>query len=47
MPIFMERSILELPAIYINGGRRGFLVKLGTADLLKILKPTLIDAALS
>src|SRR5580765_2702041 len=47
MPIFLERSILELPEIYINGGRRGFLVKLKTEDLSRILAPTLIDAALS
>ena len=47
MPIFMERSILELPEIYINGGRRGFLVKLKTSELSRILNPTLIDAARS
>jgi Cys-tRNA(Pro) deacylase len=47
LPIYMERSILELPAIYINGGRRGFLVRLTTADLVKSLAPRLIDAALS
>ena len=32
LPIYVERSILELPAIYINGGRRGFLVKHHTQD---------------
>lgn len=26
MPVFVEASVLELPLIYINGGRRGFLV---------------------
>ena len=45
--VFMERSILELPEIYINGGRRGFLVKLKTAELSRILNLTLIDAARS
>src|SRR5258705_9265864 len=39
LPIYMERSIAALPAIYINGGRRGFLVKLRAADLVSILKP--------
>jgi Cys-tRNA(Pro) deacylase len=47
MPIFVERSILDLPEIYINGGRRGFLVRLKTGDLSRILELTLIDAALS
>ena len=45
LPIFMERSILELPAIYINGGRRGFLVRIASAELQRVLQPTLVDAA--
>jgi len=47
LPVFMQRSILELPAIYINGGRRGLLVRLASADLERLLKPTLVDAARS
>jgi len=46
LPVYMERSIAALPAIYINGGRRGFLVKLKTADLISILRPGLVDVAL-
>jgi Cys-tRNA(Pro) deacylase len=46
MPIYMERSILALPEIYINGGRRGFLVKLRSADLVRALAPQLVEAAL-
>ena len=46
LPIYMERSITELPAIYINGGRRGFLVRLKTEDLLAVLKPQLVEVAL-
>ena len=45
LPIFAERSILGLPHIYINGGRRGFLVRIATADLERVLKPTPVDAA--
>ncbi len=45
MPIYLERTIAELPAIYINGGARGFLVELAPADLIRLLKPTLVDAA--
>jgi Cys-tRNA(Pro) deacylase len=45
LPIFIERSILELPAIYINGGRRGFLLRLSPADLVKTLHPTPVDVA--
>ena len=45
MPIFLERTILELPKIYINGGRRGFLVCIDPKDLNR-LSPLLVDAAL-
>jgi Cys-tRNA(Pro) deacylase len=45
LPVFMERSILELPEIYINGGRRGFLVRLKSADLVRALAPQLVEAA--
>ena len=47
LPVFVERSILALPAIYINGGRRGFLVKIGTAELSRVLKINPVDVALS
>ena len=46
LPVFMERSITRLPAVYINGGRRGLLVRLKTEDLLAVLKPTLVDVGL-
>jgi len=47
LPVFVERSILELAEIYINGGRRGLLVQLRTADLAKALRFTAVDVALS
>ena len=47
LPVFVERSILELPAIYINGGRRGFLVRIAPADLARLLNPTPVDVARS
>ena len=46
MPVFMERSIAALPAIYINGGRRGLLLRISTADLVRVLAPALVDASL-
>ena len=47
LPVFVERSVLELPMIYINGGRRGFLVRLSPNDLVKALSPTPVDVARS
>ncbi len=46
MPIYLERSILELPKIYINGGRRGFLVGIAPTEIARTLAPVLVDAAL-
>ena len=45
MPVYMERTIADLPRIYINGGRRGYLVGLAPADAIRVLKPVLVDAA--
>jgi Cys-tRNA(Pro) deacylase len=46
LPVYLERSILELPQIYINGGRRGFLVRISPQDILTTLQPHLVDVAL-
>ncbi len=45
LPVYVERSILDLPRLYINGGRRGLLVSLAPADLVRILRATPVDAA--
>jgi Cys-tRNA(Pro) deacylase len=45
MPVYLERSIADLDRIYINGGRRGFLIALAPADLVRALSPTHVDAA--
>jgi Cys-tRNA(Pro) deacylase len=45
LPVYCERSILELPKIWINGGGRGFLVELDPKDLQRVLQPTLVDVA--
>lgn len=37
MPIYVEATILELPRICINGGRRGFLVGLAPQHLVELL----------
>ena len=45
MPVYMERTIAELPKIYVNGGKRGYLVGMSPADAMRVLEPTLVDAA--
>jgi Cys-tRNA(Pro) deacylase len=46
MPVYMERTIADLPRVYINGGRRGFLVGIDPKDLIRLLRPTPVDVAL-
>ena len=46
LPTYMERSILALPKIYINGGRRGFLVGIAPQEIARTLNPQLVDVAL-
>jgi len=45
MPTYMERGIAALPYLYVNGGRRGYLVGMAPADLIRVLKPILVDVA--
>jgi Cys-tRNA(Pro) deacylase len=47
MPVYMERSILALERIYINGGRRGFLLGIAPQDIVGALNPALVDVALA
>jgi len=46
LPVYMERSILELAKIYVNGGRRGYLVGISPADVSRTLQPKLVQVAL-
>ena len=46
LPVYLERSILGLAKIYINGGRRGFLVGLAPGEIVRTLAPQLVDVAL-
>jgi Cys-tRNA(Pro) deacylase len=46
LPVYLERSILDLPKIYINGGRRGFLVGLSPGEIVRTLAPVPVTVAL-
>jgi Cys-tRNA(Pro) deacylase len=47
MPVYCEKTIAALPRIYINGGARGFLVGMDPQDLVRVLRPTLVEVATS
>jgi Cys-tRNA(Pro) deacylase len=46
LPVFVERSILDVEAIYINGGRRGLLVRIAPAELTRVLGATAVEVAI-
>lgn len=46
MPLYMESSIATLPKIYINGGKRGFLVGMAPDELIRVLKPKLVTVGI-
>ena len=43
MPVYMQASIAALEKIYINGGKRGYLVGLAPQTVIDILKPELVE----
>lgn len=46
MPVYLEETIAELPRIYINGGKRGFLIGLDPRELIRVLEPTLVKVGI-
>jgi Cys-tRNA(Pro) deacylase len=47
MPVYMEETILGLPKIYINGGKRGYLVGISPRDAVRILSPKMVKVGTS
>ena len=46
MPVYVEQSILDLEKIYINGGRRGYLIGIAPQVLTQALSATAVQCAL-
>jgi Cys-tRNA(Pro) deacylase len=42
LPVYLEETILDLPRIYINGGKRGFLVGIDPQELVRLLRPVMV-----
>lgn len=45
LPLYVQRSVLDLPAIYINGGNRGFLVRIAPQILVDVLHAQPVECA--
>ncbi len=46
LPVYVEKSVLGLARIYINGGRRGYLVGIEPGELVRLLAAKLVEVAL-
>ena len=46
MPVYAEKTILDLPEIYINGGKRGFLLRITPDVLVTLLNAVPVDCAI-
>jgi Cys-tRNA(Pro) deacylase len=47
MPVYIEQSILALPRIAINGGRRGYLVGIAPTECVRLLDAVPVNCALA
>lgn len=47
LPVYAEKTIFDLPLIYINGGKRGFLVSIQPGDLRRALTISEVSVAIS
>jgi Cys-tRNA(Pro) deacylase len=45
LPLYIEVTILDLPRIYINGGRRGYIISMKSNELVRVLNPTPVSVA--
>jgi Cys-tRNA(Pro) deacylase len=46
MPVYVERTVLDLPAIYINGGSRGFLLRIAPDAVVRVLGARPVEVAI-
>jgi Cys-tRNA(Pro) deacylase len=46
MPIYIEKTILDLDKVLINGGRRGFLVGMSPQEIVRVVEPVIVSAAM-
>jgi Cys-tRNA(Pro) deacylase len=47
MPVYVERTILDLDKVYVNGGRRGFLIAIDPKAFVEVLGARPVEAAIS
>ncbi|MCL5033634.1 MAG: aminoacyl-tRNA deacylase [Bacteroidetes bacterium] len=46
LPVFAEKTIFDLPKIYVNGGKRGFLVEIDPKELKRVFDITEVEVGI-
>ena len=46
MPVYMENTVLDLEKLYINGGKRGYLIGMAPRDLIRVVDPKLVEVGI-
>jgi len=46
IPVYMEKTLADLPEIFINAGSRGLLARMPSTELIRILKPIAVSVAI-
>jgi len=44
--MLMEETIMELSKVYINGGRRGYLVDIAPQEVVRVLAPVMVKVGI-
>jgi Cys-tRNA(Pro) deacylase len=47
LPVYMEKTILGLEKLYINGGRRGYLAGMSPAEVVRLVKPVMVEVGVA
>ena len=47
MSVYMEKTILDLEKIYINGGRRGYLIGMPPAEVVRVVMPVMVEVGVA
>lgn len=46
LPVYMEKTIVDLPELFINAGTRGLLAGMNPTQLIGLLEPVLVNVAI-
>lgn len=46
MPVWVEAGLMSFPTIYLNGGRRGYLIGIAPQALVNVLQASTVEVAI-